>query len=203
MKNRAGINNSISAEQMKNDKLELTKAITKAKELCWKKLCDQVEQDHWGKPYKLVMGKLTRSRTAKELQQITVLQKVIPVLFPVHPHRNPCTWQELDAPRILLEELVRAANSLRNGISPGMDGITNEVLKLLVRRQLQILLQMYNKCIGEGCIPNLWKRCRLVLIKKGDKPPEEPSSYRPLCLLDCTGKLYEKIIDDRLIANGS
>lgn len=28
--------------------------------------------------------------------------------------------------------------------------------------------------------------------------PEETSSYRPLCLIDCTGKLYEKIIDNRL-----
>jgi len=35
-------------------------------------------------------------------------------------------------------------------------------------------------------------------LKKGDKPLDQPSSYRPLCILDCPGKLLEKIIDNRL-----
>lgn len=185
-------------DEMKRAKLELTKAIRKAKEQCWKKLCDQVEQDPWGTPYKLVMGKLTRNRPAKELQQEAVLQDVVSGLFPVHPPRETLTWKQESAPRVTPEELSRAVSSLRNNISPGIDGITNEALKLLVRRQPHILLNVYNKCIEEGRFPRPWKRSRLVLIKKGEKPPGEPSSYRPLCLLDCTGKLYEKILDNRL-----
>ncbi|CAI6358106.1 unnamed protein product [Macrosiphum euphorbiae] len=47
---------------MKNAKMEFSKAIKNAKALCWKQLCDQNERDPWGKPYKLVMGKLTKSR---------------------------------------------------------------------------------------------------------------------------------------------
>lgn len=39
---------------------------------------------------------------------------------------------------------------------------------------------------------------RLVLLRKGDKPTELPSSYRPLCLLSCMGKLLEKLLDNRL-----
>ena len=39
---------------------------------------------------------------------------------------------------------------------------------------------------------------RLVLLPKGNKPPEEPSSYQPLCLLDITGKLFERVICARL-----
>lgn len=198
-KRRGGLENCVAEiEQMKKAKLELSKAIKNAKELCWKRLCDQVEQDPWGKPYQLVMGKLTKSRPLKELLHATALQNVVNGLFPVHPPRDPYIWQLEDTPRVTLEELTRAANSLRSNISPGIDGITNEALKLLVRRQPQILLQTYNKCMEEGRFPCQWKRSRLVLIKKGDKPPREPSSYRPLCLLDCTGKLYEKIIDNRL-----
>lgn len=37
-----------------------------------------------------------------------------------------------------------------------------------------------------------------MLIKKGDKPPLEPTSYRPLCLIDCTGKFFERIVDNRI-----
>jgi hypothetical protein len=35
-------------------------------------------------------------------------------------------------------------------------------------------------------------------LRRGNKPLDAPSSYRPLCLLDCLGKLFEKTIDNRL-----
>ncbi|KAH8395959.1 hypothetical protein KR222_011828, partial [Zaprionus bogoriensis] len=39
---------------------------------------------------------------------------------------------------------------------------------------------------------------RLVLIPKGNKPPGDASSYRPLCMIDAMGKILEKIIARRL-----
>ncbi|CAB0037031.1 unnamed protein product [Trichogramma brassicae] len=38
-----------------------------------------------------------------------------------------------------------------------------------------------------------------IFVNPG-KPPEEPSSYRPLCMLDTAGKILERIICDRLEA---
>ncbi|KAF0771014.1 Uncharacterized protein FWK35_00001319 [Aphis craccivora] len=39
----------------------------------------------------------------------------------------------------------------------------------------------------------------LVLIKKGaDKPSDAPSSYKPICILDVTGKLLERLLLQRL-----
>ncbi|GBP81138.1 Retrovirus-related Pol polyprotein from type-1 retrotransposable element R1 [Eumeta japonica] len=35
---------------------------------------------------------------------------------------------------------------------------------------------------------------------EGKKPPEEPSSYRPLCMLDTAGKIFERIIHQRIDA---
>uniref|UniRef100_A0ABD2X9G9 Reverse transcriptase domain-containing protein n=1 Tax=Trichogramma kaykai TaxID=54128 RepID=A0ABD2X9G9_9HYME len=43
-------------------------------------------------------------------------------------------------------------------------------------------------------LPSGWKRQRLVLLPKPGKPPDEPSSYRPLCMLDTAGKILERII---------
>ena len=40
---------------------------------------------------------------------------------------------------------------------------------------------------------------RLVLLKKPGKPDLAPSSYRPICLLSEAGKLFEKIICNRLV----
>ena len=41
---------------------------------------------------------------------------------------------------------------------------------------------------------------KVVLLSKENKPPDEPSSYRPLCMLDIAGKLFQRIISVRLEA---
>ena len=38
------------------------------------------------------------------------------------------------------------------------------------------------------------------ILPKGNKPPHESSAYRPLCMLDIAGKLFERIISVRLEA---
>lgn len=63
-----------------------------------------------------------------------------------------------------------------------------------------MLLNAYNKCLFEGHVSQKWKIARLVLIRKGDKSLDKLSSYRPICLLDSLGKLFEKIIDNRIQA---
>ncbi|KAL4108282.1 hypothetical protein QTP88_018513 [Uroleucon formosanum] len=56
-----------------------------------------------------------------------------------------------------------------------------------------------NDCLSALTFPPRWKRARLVLIRKGaDKPREAPSSYRPICMLDSTGKLLERLLLQRL-----
>lgn len=52
----------------------------------------------------------------------------------------------------------------------------------------------------EGVFPRKWKQQRLVLLPKGNKPPDEPTSYRPLCMLDTAGKVLERIVHQRIEA---
>ena len=47
---------------------------------------------------------------------------------------------------------------------------------------------------------SIWKKQRLVLISKGKGYPEDPSAYRPLCVLDTLGKLLERLLKPRLSA---
>lgn len=42
------------------------------------------------------------------------------------------------------------------------------------------------------------EKCKTSAHKKRRKTTENPSSYRSLCMLNITGKLLEKIIDNRL-----
>lgn len=58
--------------------------------------------------------------------------------------------------------------------------------------------EVFNRCMEHGVFPKPWKRARLVLLRKGEKPADLPSSYRPLCMLDITGKFFEKIRCNRI-----
>lgn len=59
---------------------------------------------------------------------------------------------------------------------------------------------MYNACLSSGTFSRKWKRQRLVLLDRGKGPPITSASYRPLCVLDIAGKLFEKLIKTRLTA---
>lgn len=60
------------------------------------------------------------------------------------------------------------------------------------------MLDVYNKCIEQASFPKEWKVARLVLVRKGNKPLDNPSSYRQLCMMNTVGKRLKKILDTRI-----
>ncbi|GJQ74571.1 hypothetical protein Trydic_g21432 [Trypoxylus dichotomus] len=90
--------------------------------------------------------------------------------------------------------------SLAQRRAPGPDNITNEILKLVYQHSPHLLLDMYNECLAAGVFPTRWKVARLVLITKKQGDPDDPSTYRPLCMLDTAGKVLERLIRTRLQA---
>jgi len=52
------------------------------------------------------------------------------------------------------------------------------------------------KCLTET--PKLLEIQKLLLLPKPGKPTEEPLLFRPICLIDGTGKLLEKLVCVRL-----
>ena len=96
-----------------------------------------------------------------------------------------------------LEKLKRASQSLKANAAPGIDGIPNEILKEVIRVYPYILLEAFNSYLHEGRFFTDWKRQRMVLFRKGEKPLDKPSTFRPICLLDTMGKLLEDLILQR------
>jgi len=58
---------------------------------------------------------------------------------------------------------------------------------------------VFNKCLRQGRFPQQWKRAKLVLLPKAGREPDTPSAYRPICLLDEAGKIFERILATRLV----
>ena len=61
-----------------------------------------------------------------------------------------------------------------------------------------LILKMLNRLLETQNFPEKWKRSGVVLIPKGMKGTQSEMTYRPICLLDTIGKLYEMLISERL-----
>ncbi|CAB0040047.1 unnamed protein product [Trichogramma brassicae] len=177
-------------------------AIKTSKRWCWRQLCDEVNNDVWGKPYRIAMSRLGCPQ-AKQPSSPLLVRGAVAALFPRVPsgpaQRLPRRAEE-PIPAVTLEELKGAQSRIKERSAPGPDGIPNSALKIAIAARPDIFLRVYTMCLETGVFPSGWKRQRLVLLPKPGKPPDEPSSYRPLCMLDTAGKILERIICDRLEA---
>jgi len=177
---------------------ELKWAIKASKRQQWRELCQAVDSDPWGRPYKIVMSKLKLNSVSPPTCPV-LLDKIVTALFPPQRYNGVPTCDPVGVvPPISLEELQKAAKKVGDSKAPGPDGIPNMALKTAIKLRPDLFLEVYNACLKEGVFPGRWKQQRLVLLPKGKKPPDEPSSYRPICLLDTAGKVLERIVCDRL-----
>jgi len=95
-------------------------------------------------------------------------------------------------------ELIEHLNSLNSKASPGIDGISNKVLKNCPENILASFCHIFNSSLKLGCIPKAWKSSKIVMIPKKGKDKTDLNSYRPISLLNCIGKWLEKIINSKL-----
>ncbi|GBP22495.1 Putative 115 kDa protein in type-1 retrotransposable element R1DM [Eumeta japonica] len=129
-----------------------------------------------------------------------LLKKIVTALFPQKRQFDYPTAQDKseEIPPVTEKELMNACNRLGNNKALGLDGIPNIALKTATKAALALFTETYDTCLKEGYFPNRWKQQRLVLLSKGKKPLEEPSSYRSLCKLDTASKILEHIIHHRI-----
>ncbi|KAL4088732.1 hypothetical protein QTP88_023816 [Uroleucon formosanum] len=187
-------------------------AIRKEQERSWRELCDSVDSDPQGVPYRLVTKRLGRrhpvieepalSSIARELfpalptinWDLVPLERSVPTEIIEHP--------ETSTPLFTADELRQAVRKLPSGKAPGPDNIPNEIIKLAAERSPEMFLETFNACLTNSQFPNRWKCAKLILLHKGAyKPPDQPSSYRPISLLDGGGKLLERLLLNRLEAH--
>ncbi|CAB0040439.1 unnamed protein product [Trichogramma brassicae] len=96
------------------------------------------------------------------------------------------------------KELSRGSEALR--ARPGWHTQLG-ALKIAIAARPDIFLRGVHDVSGDRRFPSGWKRQRLVLLPKPGKPPDEPSSYRPLCMLDTArARFSRESLCDRLEA---
>ncbi|MBW0488111.1 hypothetical protein O181_027826 [Austropuccinia psidii MF-1] len=102
-------------------------------------------------------------------------------------------------PPITTYEISRALEELPKKKAPGPDQIPNKLLKAVSTHPTPYLKEVFNGCLCNGYFPSIRKRFLTAIIRKSGKDDySDPREYCPISLLNTLGKLFEKIINNRL-----
>lgn len=146
---------------------------------------------------------MSKKLKKQQITKLSIREKVkhVKALFPAQKNEysaQPDTDWSDEEYGIDKDELMAALERIKPRKAPGPDGIVTEVLKKAVEKSSEQFLQMFNKYMREAIFPIEWKIANVVLIPKPGRDPALSSSFRPICLLNITGKLFERIILGRL-----
>ncbi len=73
------------------------------------------------------------------------------------------------------------------------------MLKHLPEVSLEALLVAFNDVWMNGQFPESWHQATVIPIPKPGKDPTNPSNYRPIALTSCMCKIFERIVNHRLV----
>lgn len=109
---------------------------------------------------------------------------------------------ERDFKPISTFEITEQLQTTSNTSVPGPDHLSWFWLKRVVEDNAEVLLFLrpfYNACVQHGVFPAIFKRsCTVVIPKPNKSDYSKAKAYRPIVLLNCLGKLLEKVIARRL-----
>ena len=143
-------------------------------------------------------AKLARSHTDLSSTLSTRFFPPAPsVVSPSQPD-DPPALPTRDWPRISSDEIHDALAHTSNASAPGLSGINYKLIKWAFAAKPSRFVDLYNECLDRGIHP--WTSAKVVPIAKPSKPDYSlPKAYRPISLLECSGKLLEKIVANRVL----
>ena len=100
---------------------------------------------------------------------------------------------------ITMFELERAIEETGTNKAAGKYEIPYEFLRNLGTKAKLMILCLMNKCWQGENLPRQWRTAIIRTLLKDGKDPKETTSYRPISLTSCLGKVLEKIVADRLM----
>ena len=62
-----------------------------------------------------------------------------------------------------------------------------------------ILAELFNKCLKESCFPDYLKVSSVIPVFKNVGGRSTAKNYRPVSLLSVVSKVFEKLVNDRII----
>ena len=95
-------------------------------------------------------------------------------------------------------EIAKCVRKLKSNKTGGSDGIVGELLKYGGSRMVDLPDLLFSVIWQEEIFPMQWRDGLIVnIFKNGDR--EDPGNYRGINLLNVVGKVFCKILNNRLV----
>src|SRR5436190_16741670 len=125
------------------------------------------------------------------------------VLFINPPQTEPVKWDNYKEsnwkwPEVNKDEIKEAIFSSSVKSAAGPDEISYLILQKVYNIIESRFVILYSKLIQYGYHPICWREATGIILKKSNRDASLPKSYRVISLLNCLGKISEKIIARRL-----
>jgi hypothetical protein len=99
------------------------------------------------------------------------------------------------------EEVQQALNDVNRTSAPGPDGISPRfmVQNFSTGPAFQFLFNLLAMCLLLAVVPSQWREAVLFALYKGSGDPCDPNNYRAIALTSTFGKLFERVLLQRLL----
>ena len=161
---------------------------------------EQEQADTFADTWKNIMTENT-PRNTREVQENMNTVYTWLLRNNIQPH-NTVDMNRLDKNNILTKpiKLLETEAFLKKIKSKavGPTKISTEILRNTPQKTGIHITRLYNASLSTGHYPKTLKKANIILLKKPNKDLTDPSSYRPISLLDIQAKIFEKIMAHRL-----
>lgn len=94
-------------------------------------------------------------------------------------------------------EITQCVTAIKSN-SIGEDGLPIRFIKLILPQIISHLTHVINWCITTSTFPQAWKTARVLPIAKKTNP-SSPADFRPVSILPCLSKAFEKIMAKQIM----
>lgn len=102
-------------------------------------------------------------------------------------------------PDITVDEISNSFNKCKLRKAPGFDNFQFEIFAELWKVNKEVIHCIFNSCLRNAIFPRLWKIAKLkIVLKNVNRDKTILGSYRPIALLPVLGKIFERIIVNRI-----
>jgi hypothetical protein len=120
-------------------------------------------------------------------------------LLPVPLETTTPSQQQFDP--LEPEEVQQALREVNRGSAAGPDGISPRFMCLYFSSgpAFEFLFNVLAMCLVLAVVPLQWREAVLFALYKGSGDPCDPNNYRAIALTSTFGKLYERVLLQRLL----
>ncbi|GFW22560.1 RNA-directed DNA polymerase from mobile element jockey [Trichonephila clavipes] len=104
----------------------------------------------------------------------------------------------MDLKKTSPSEIQGFIKNLKPNKSPGIDLITNRILKNLPTKFIIFIVLLFNMLLENVYFPKSWRMAVMIPISNPNSNDSNPQNYRPISLLSSLSKAYEFVILNRL-----